>query len=286
MTKSLKLYITLTETARRGAELDERYTAPNQQFLAYMKAEEFDYYEHWHAVAQWLDDNDHLDEVNEATGREFADGDELAEEDPEDIWPKLPEWLRDECQEDVLENLMQNSPVEAPTYKHMDLHSPKPLPRGTWLVHFSDHADEIARQGFKRGVFDYTKLGLTTYMNNDGHYKKTGGYNFAFLANGKDARWAASQKKYGRDCVLFQNSGVHAYHYGDEEQQIVFWGEDVDPRDIILIQRGEEHDFEVKAKRDTRRENNADVLFGGTFEACVNWSIKNFAQYRRYLTGR
>ena len=45
---------------------------------------------------------------------------------------------------------------------------------------------------------------------------------------------------------MFQNSGVHCYHYGDEENQVVFWGADVDPRDIILIT----HDPEVAAWAD------------------------------------
>jgi hypothetical protein len=113
-------------------------------------------------------------------------------------------------------------------------------------------------------------------MKNDGFDKKYGGYNFAFLV---DSRYAmnASDGKYGKNAILFQHAGELIYHYGDDEDQVVFWGPSVDPRGLIMLDHTD--DGWTVLARDER------VLYKGEFEACVEWVQQNHFQYRRLLYG-
>ena len=43
--------------------------------------------------------------------------------------------------------------------------------------------------------------------------------------------------KYGKDAVIFKGTGVEVYHIGDEENQIIFWGSDVDKDSIFYLNR-------------------------------------------------
>jgi hypothetical protein len=121
------------------------------------------------------------------------------------------------------------------------------------------------------------QLGLTRYLSD--HDKSFGGYNFAFTAGGRHASFAAHKRKYGRDAVMFQNSGVVVDHHGDEEEQVIFHGTDVDPRDIVVL-RYLEGDWCVLGS------DNDRPLFKGTFDAAEKWVRSNFQQYRRALTRR
>ena len=127
------------------------------------------------------------------------------------------------------------------TEAHFELMSKRVLPNDTWLVHFSDNVDDILEEGFTRGTdeYDIDKLGLTTYRQDK---FKTGGYNFAFLGSDwRNLRGAIfdnhGRGKYGKDCVVFQSSGVEAYHYGDDERQIIFWGPGIKPDLIYAVYR-------------------------------------------------
>lgn len=269
----------------REEVMREKYTPDNRYLRDYLRDEEFDHHRHWWQVCEWLADNDHLDEVSEILGREVTDADDLRDEDPDAIWMKLPENVRTDCAESVIDDLKQHDPVEAPTWAHMSLNNKALLPRNTWLVHFTDDPWGIAQSGFKIGMADMDRLGLTTWVRNTSFDKKHGGYNFAFEAGKRHARWAAQRGKYGQHAVLFQNAGVSAHHYGDEEDQVIFWGADVDPREIVVLEK-RDGDWCVRGHRDTRRNDDPDTLFCGDFERAVAWVIQNFAQYRRYLTRR
>jgi hypothetical protein len=269
---SIRHYINLVE----ASQVSEKYSRDNISLRNYMKDEKFDPYGCWWEVCEWIFDNGYEEEVAETVGKSFEDADELREEEPE-IFFQLPQDLQERIGKEVVEDLLQNNPSEAPSHAHMGLNSQKLLPRTTWLIHFTDHAEAIAEQGFTRGIDQMDKLGLTTYMG-DGE-KKYGGYNFAFQAGGGYARQAASQGKYGRDAVMFQNSGVAVHHYGDEEEQIIFHGTDVDPRDIVVL-RKLEGDWHVIGHSSDR------PLFTGEFRAAEAWVMKHFQQYRRALTRR
>jgi hypothetical protein len=265
-----------------GVVVSERYTSNNSWLHQYLKNGEFDPYSGWHWICEWLADNDHLDEVSEALGREITDADELREEEPE-VFYKLPEHLQRECAENVIDIIMQHEPEEAPSWAFLDNRRNQLLPRNTWLVHFTDDPYGIASKGFVYGVDQMDKLGLTTYFRNEGGMKARGGYNFAFLANSRDAKFAADKGKYGHHAVVFQNSGVHAYHNSDEENQIIFWGADVSPNDIIVLEN-EYGDWHVKSRSHLR--NGKTTLFSGDFENCIKWIIQNANQYRKKLNQR
>lgn len=261
---------------RQFIDITETYTDSLLHFRNYMRDEEFDYYRNWFWVCQWCEENDLLEEISELTGEEITDAEEMHELEP-DLFKKLSPEIQKECSDWVQDYLIQHDPGEADTRQHMSLAAPKPLHRQTWLVHFSDHAFDIALNGFKYGVDQMDKLGLTTYLSAGD--KSLGGYNFAFEALSRDAEYAQGQGKYGRHAVLFQNSGIKCYHYGDNETQIVFDGREVSPRQLIYLEK-DDGEWKVKSKwRDQKRGH----LFQGTYRNAVKWVMSHHAQYRKLL---
>ncbi len=267
----------------RYKELFEKYTSYNSQFRNYMKEEEFDPYAHWWYVCNWIVHNCDLEDVHQWFGNEdlSLDVDELNEEEPTAFF-KMPPATQKECANEVLDEIVTNDPAEAPTWKHMHLDTKKLLPRTSWLVHFSDDAGDIWHNGFIYGADQMDRLGLTTYFS-DKNRKSEPGYNFAFEANSRDARIAEGQGKYGRNAVLFQNSGVRCDHFGDEEEQVVFWGEDVNPKNIVFLKK-EDGDWNVMSRYNLG--NGGNVLFTGDFTEVVKWVQANSVQYRKYLFGK
>ncbi len=282
MSHDIRRYIRLVENTQRS---DEVYSHENGYLLRYLKNHEFDPHAHWYEVCEWIDNNDWFEDIVSAIHKDSPDQsietiDDLHDHDP-DYFYLLPPEAQEECAKEVVDDLMQNNPVDAPTWAHMSVSSKDQLlPRAAWLIHFTNDPWGIARSGFEIGTPDMCRLGLTRWVKDSA---KQGGYNFAFEANSRDARRAASKKTYGRNAVMFRNSGVQAYHYGDEEHQVIFNGADVYPRDIIVL-TSSDGDWKVRGHRDTRRGD--DVLYVGEFEKCVAWVERNFIQYRHYLTRR
>lgn len=87
------------------------------------------------------------------------------------------------------------------------------LPPTTWLVHFSDAAGKIARDGFRVGA-----MGSAAYTHGDASVSGPG-WNFAYEADRADPSHC-----YGTDAVLFRSAGIRVFHKGDEETQVLFWG--------------------------------------------------------------
>lgn len=261
----------------RYHELLEVYTRDNSYLRDYLKNDHgFDAHHYWWTIVQWAEDHEEAWEAfAEILGQDFdtLSKDELEEEDP-DIFYRLPEHLQKEAAQWAIDYMQRNDPAEVASTEHFSLRSKRLLPRETWLLHFTDDPMAIATEGFALGTMDMTRLGLTTYTSKSA--KEMGGYNFAFIADGRYAEWAASQRKYGRHAVMFQNSGVHTWHYGDEEEQVIFWGEDVKPRDIVVLMH---HDDWYVESHDQRR------FLAGDFEKCVAWVMANFQQYHKALTG-
>jgi len=95
--------------------------------------------------------------------------------------------------------------VKAPTFLHMKFVR---LVKNDWLIHFSDHANSIHESGFKYGVRDLTKLGITTRL--DKHMLQGEGYNFAFLADEAEqgasagfTSWKSSGDLLGSNCSRY-----------------------------------------------------------------------------------
>lgn len=140
----------------------------------------------------------------------------------------------------------------------------------TWLVHFTNHPWEIAQQGFSFGHPDFHGLHLTTYKQNR---QKYAGFNFAFEALSRDAKIASRQQKYGQHAVVFWNSSVKTYHYGDSEHQCIFWGPSVNKNWIFPI---ESHYDEWTVSNQASR-----TLFKGSYEDAVHYVIQNHDLIRR-----
>jgi hypothetical protein len=160
-----------------------------------------------------------------------------------------------------------------PTWNYCEYRS---IVKNQWLIHFSDNAQNIYwDQKFNKGVYDYTRLGLTTHLPES--EKEDGGYNFAYLLKdymryGRDrGRW-----KYGKQAVLFKASGIQVWHYGDSEPQVIFWGPSA--FDIVLIKEDvNTGDYYIKSN------HNYNPPYSGDFDDCVNWLTNNFNQYKRIL---
>ena len=144
-----------------------------------------------------------------------------------------------------------------------------------WLIHFTDDALSVARDGFKYGVDDITKLGLTKHL---GQYdKQYGGYNFAYLL--KDFPRHAERNytrgggyKYGDEAVVFRASGIRVYHHSDNEPQVIFFGKYA--KDIIPITEGDRKKFAIRDKKDR-------ILYEGDLDKVVKWLTNNYNQYKK-----
>jgi len=239
----------------------------------YLKDKPFHIYDHAHE----FDSYSNKDEMMEKAGVSEESWDKAMDESDwdelEELSDKISKSMDDKDKEDFLYHLHNVSSEEAPSWAHMDFEE-MVLPSGSWLVHFSDNADEIKAEGFTYGIDQMDKLGLTTYFGKES--KKYGGYNFAFLADSRDASHAAKAGKYGKEAVLFKASGLKVYHYGDQETQIIFYGKDINPDNIVLIRKDGDM-WQVQG-------GERGYLFESeNFNDVVNWVEKNHSQYAKAL---
>jgi|GEM_PF-2464315 len=82
---------------------------------------------------------------------------------------------------------------------------------------------------------------------------------------------------------MFQSSGVAVWHYGDEEEQVIFDGRAVRPEEAVYLRR-DGRNWQVVPE--TARYQNQDFFFEGDFVACADWVMKNYRQYRRFIYGK
>ena len=153
---------------------------------------------------------------------------EIEVDDPHEFYPdqltpvqlkSFKKWLIATKKPD---DFVQEDPAGSPAY--LSMKADGKLPDGTWLLHFTD----AYFSAFDRGA-SLEGLQLSTWTRNKKLAKcpdnLTGGlfevvFGFAFEATDRNLR---AGKKYGNRAVLFQcNCGVSAYHYGDEEHQVIF----------------------------------------------------------------
>lgn len=84
----------------------------------------------------------------------------------------------------------------------------------------------------------------------------------------------------GTDVVMFQNSGIEAYHYGDEETQIIFTASDVDPRKIIWIHK---YDDEFYVMRKGSRYIEDAAFHDEDLMKVIEWVKLHHQQYRNVI---
>lgn len=102
-----------------------------------------------------------------------------------------------------------------------DAEDGKEIVHNEWMVHFSDYADKIAKEGFTKGN-DYDRnLKSATYQRG----KTEGGYNYAYLASdvigGKGYKFLDYLKERETPFVMFKGNGYRFHHNQDEEDQVV-----------------------------------------------------------------
>ena len=193
--------------------------------------------------------------------------------DWEDV-EKLPDSARQEWDEWLYKKISHGSyesigihPSEIPSWAIMEYES---LVKNQWLVHQTNNARDIVNSGFIHGVDDLRRLGYTTHMGDID--KEYGGYNFAYHMDDVD-RFGSDRgsQKYGDEAVFFRASGVKIMHYGDLENQVIFYGKTATSR-IAAYQNGGEWDL-ISSK-------TGEVLVTKeTLGELGEWISKNEAQY-------
>jgi hypothetical protein len=161
--------------------------------------------------------------------------------------------------------------TDYPTWSYMSFNK---VVKNEWLIHFTtyENAKDIVQNGFKYGIDDMTKLGLTTHIGD--FEKKYGGYNFAYTLS--DFKRSNPQgKKYGdgNTAIMFRASGIRVQHWGDEENQVIFYGNTA--KNIILLHK--EDEWEIQSK-------NGNVVYkNDVLSKCVDWLLNHIEQYRKSL---
>ena len=139
-------------------------------------------------------------------------------------------------------------------------------------------------------------------------FSQSPGFNFAFEAGSPEADKHARTAQYGSTAIMFLGTGVKVYHEGDKQDQVVFWGQDVDPRSMVLItlNRHDErfcvrghpmkglHGPEPRTYRDKPGKKFYDepekgegvcVFQHEDISRVTDWVQKNWRQYSKVITG-
>ena len=234
-----------------------------EHYLPYSYPEQFKQF----AIEQRL--NSKL--VKELSDMEPYEIPEVLEQNYPEIFQQFGSWLYMMIEDGDLNAIA----ADYPAWSYFDSVQ---LIKNQWLIHFTNDADSIAREGFTRGVNEMDKLGLTTHLGD--FYKKYGGYNFAYTIQDykkhSGTRYLQQKFKYGNEAVIFNASGLRLWHHGDEEPQVIFFGNTA--KNIIPITGGEDKDWAVRNSK-----TNRIIFEDDNFDKVVQWVINNFIQYRNAI---
>lgn len=246
-------------------------------------------HEYYYFLRDWMEEEDVELELPKNT---FIGGDgEEFEDEMHDY--EIAEWLEREHPDkakqfaEYLFRKIENYelPINDADYPAWSFFDSEPeIVKNQWLIHFTKDAQSIALEGFKYGVDEMTKLGLTTHL---GEFdKKYGGYNFAYLLKDFDkygrssGRGYGSQKyKYGKEAVIFRASGIKLWHHSDQEPQVIFYGNTANT--IIPITAGEENNWAIASNKTGRILYESDEL-----KKVIDWLVTNYNQYKNVLVYR
>lgn len=168
---------------------------------------------------------------------------------------------------------------DQPAYETLDYLQ---LVKPTWLLHFTDDASSVASEGFLHGHEEMDRgLHLTTHKYDR---KKYPGYNFAVKPNSGVTQTIARSGKYGDEAVLFWSAGVEAYHYGDEEHQVIFWGPSVDPKMIFPITK-EYGKWQVLSEQDDRILKESEDISDIADWIETNWRMLTRIREKEFRRG-
>ena len=102
---------------------------------------------------------------------------------------------------------------------------PNKLPKGSKLIHLTNHADDIVANGFTRGTKNLNDLGMSW-----GSRKTTPqpGWNYAFPEDYIEYEYKTLERAMrhwnATQAVEFEAEAIVAFHYGDNVYQALFWG--------------------------------------------------------------
>ncbi len=146
-----------------------------------------------------------------------------------------------------------HDPASCPSWELMDADGG--IRPADWLLHITDHAEQIVRAGFLYGQPDPNHIAITFRHNMFAGPERIGsqeeGYNFAYeLDQNIDARMlqAQSGNYYGKQAVLFKAPHIIVEHYTDRETQAVFWGQDATQRHALLFSENGWYCPEIKGQ--------------------------------------
>ena len=156
---------------------------------------------------------------------------------------------------------------ELPSWCTMDFNR---IVKNEWCIHFGSDSESIAKEGFTGGTPEIEHLAYT----NAGAQKSSAGYDFAFLINDRSVDYNED----GDEAVIFRTSGVEIYHYGDNQNQVVFWGPNV--KNFIPIHQ-DNGDWVVYG------QNGQVLVRCGRPSEIALWATENLPQYRKQImTGK
>jgi len=262
---SLKRYFSMTEEERKKY-LPYDYTYMFEDFLIEAGIE---LQKPKQMVASNYDDEPD-EEVDMFEDNEYGHM-QWVEKNHPDIFKQFADYLYDRLDNHAMPGLHSS---EYPTWTYFSYEG---IIKNQWLIHFTDNAEGISKEGFKYGVDDMDRLGLTTNVSE--FEKKYGGYNFAYLL--KDFQRYGykgyDNYKYGKEAVVFNASGVKLWHHGDEEPQVIFYGNTA-TNIIAITKSSEDGNWTIYSKITGQKLVSLEKL-----EAVVIWISQHFNQYRRHL---
>lgn len=246
----------------------------------YLKEKQFDTARSWQTMeaALGLDWTAVLQRVG-TTPEQFEEDAAIGDQSFHDLCSRIDQSLTESERAEILDFLHRHDPTEAPSWAFFE--DPRLVRPNVWLIHFTDDARSVRDTGFTRGVEDVERLGLTTHLSDV--EKEGGGFSFAFIANSRDALQAGD--KYGREAVMFRAVGVRAYHTGDDENQVIFWGESVSPASIVALVPVENTNEFCVLTKGRMRDRGRDCAFKGQLADAIAWVERNYDQYRRQISG-
>ena len=156
---------------------------------------------------------------------------------------------------------------ELPSWCTMDFNR---IVKNEWCIHFGSDSENIAREGFTGGTEDIDHLAYT----NAGQQKHYAGYDFAFLINDRNVDY----NEYGDEAVIFRTSGVEIFHYGDNQNQVIFWGPNVKSFIPIHQESGDWVVYGMNGQVLKRASEPSEIAY---------WATENLPQYRKQImTGK
>lgn len=261
---SLKNYLSQTEEEKK------RYLAHDYPYFFDDFIYELDF-DFEYPAEEYYNSDGELEQGDQLNGYDLM---EWLDKNNQDLLDKYNDYLYT----NITNSTLDIDPSEYPAWTYFD-DKPK-LIKNQWLIHFTNNSDDIVREGFKYGVDEMTKLGLTTHL---GEFdKKYGGYNFAYKLSDFNRYGKAGygsrggEYKYGKEAVMFRASGIETYHYGDQEPQVIFYGNTA--KNIIAVSPGENENWAIYNNKTGRIIIESDNL-----EKIAYWVDANYQQYRKTL---